>query len=66
MDRTWRTVCDCNKGGNECDQTCVEDSVDSEEVYYQMALVSVTFQKKVAGSILHFYNEILTERPVLL
>ncbi|KAK3828941.1 MAG: alpha/beta-hydrolase [Benniella sp.] len=38
VDRTWRTVCDCNKGGNECDQKCVEDSVDSEEVYYQMAL----------------------------
>ncbi|KAF9148074.1 putative lipase atg15 [Linnemannia schmuckeri] len=38
VDRTWRGVCDCNTGGYQCDQTCVEDSVQSEDIYYGIAM----------------------------
>ncbi|KAG0032089.1 putative lipase atg15 [Podila clonocystis] len=38
VDRTWRGVCDCNTGGYQCDQTCVEDSVNSDDVYYNIAI----------------------------
>ncbi|KAI8361630.1 Alpha/Beta hydrolase protein [Mortierella sp. GBAus27b] len=38
VDRTWRPVCDCNTEGYNCDQKCVEQSVNSEEVYYDMAM----------------------------
>ncbi|KAF8979189.1 putative lipase atg15, partial [Entomortierella lignicola] len=39
VDRTWRGVCDCNTGGYQCDQRCVEDSVNSDEVYYNIAIM---------------------------
>ncbi|KAF9415674.1 putative lipase atg15 [Podila epigama] len=38
VDRTWRGVCDCNRGGYRCDQTCIENSVNSEDVYYNTAM----------------------------
>ncbi|KAF9112150.1 putative lipase atg15 [Mortierella sp. AM989] len=38
VDRTWRGVCDCNTAGYQCDQTCVENSVDSDDVYYSIAM----------------------------
>ncbi|KAG0044953.1 putative lipase atg15, partial [Gryganskiella cystojenkinii] len=38
VDRTWRGVCDCSRGGYQCDQTCVENSVNSDEVYYNQAM----------------------------
>ncbi|KAF9577578.1 putative lipase atg15, partial [Lunasporangiospora selenospora] len=38
VDRTWRPVCDCNTGGYNCDQKCVEDSVNSDDVYYGTAM----------------------------
>ncbi|KAG0302383.1 putative lipase atg15 [Linnemannia gamsii] len=39
VDRTWRGVCDCNTGGYQCDQTCVENSVNGGEIYYGIAMV---------------------------
>ncbi|KAG0263485.1 putative lipase atg15 [Actinomortierella ambigua] len=38
VDRTWRAVCDCNTGGYQCDQTCVEDSINTDDVYYNIAM----------------------------
>ncbi|KAF9348451.1 putative lipase atg15 [Mortierella sp. AD094] len=38
VDRTWRGVCDCNTAGYQCDQRCVEDSVNSDDVYYKVAM----------------------------
>ncbi|KAG0327202.1 putative lipase atg15 [Dissophora globulifera] len=38
VDRTWRGVCDCNTGGYQCDQRCVEDSVNSDDIYYGIAM----------------------------
>ncbi|KAF9410116.1 putative lipase atg15 [Podila epigama] len=38
VDRTWRGVCDCNTGGYQCDQTCVENSVNSDDVYYNITM----------------------------
>ncbi|KAF9395938.1 putative lipase atg15 [Podila verticillata] len=38
VDRTWKSVCGCNRGGYQCDQTCVEDSVNSDDVYYNVAM----------------------------
>ncbi|KAF9918667.1 putative lipase atg15 [Lobosporangium transversale] len=39
VDRTWRPVCDCNTGGYQCDQRCVENSVSSDDVYYNIAML---------------------------
>ncbi|KAG0317382.1 putative lipase atg15 [Dissophora globulifera] len=38
VDRTWRGVCDCNTGGYQCDQTCLENSVNSDDAYYNHAM----------------------------
>ncbi|KAF9569508.1 putative lipase atg15 [Mortierella alpina] len=38
VDRTWRGVCDCNTEGYRCGQTCIEDSVNSDDIYYNMAM----------------------------
>ncbi|KAF9436770.1 putative lipase atg15 [Entomortierella beljakovae] len=38
VDRTWRAVCDCNTGGYQCDRKCVEESVKTDEVYYNIAM----------------------------
>ncbi|GJJ70822.1 lipase ATG15 [Entomortierella parvispora] len=38
VDRTWRGVCNCNTGGYKCDQKCIEDSVNSDDVYYNIAM----------------------------
>ncbi|KAF9103449.1 putative lipase atg15 [Mortierella sp. GBA35] len=38
VDRTWRGVCDCNTGGYRCDQTCIENSVNSDDAYYNIAM----------------------------
>ncbi|KAI1319211.1 putative lipase atg15 [Mortierella claussenii] len=38
VDRTWKGVCDCNTGGYQCDQTCLEDSVNSDDAYYNIAM----------------------------
>ncbi|KAF8940889.1 Alpha/Beta hydrolase protein [Dissophora ornata] len=38
VDRTWRGVCDCNTGGYQCDQTCIEDSINSDDAYYNTAM----------------------------
>ena len=37
VDWSWSTVCDCYKGGWECGQTCVEDALITESVYYPLA-----------------------------
>ncbi|KAF9984387.1 putative lipase atg15, partial [Modicella reniformis] len=53
VDRTWRTVCDCNSGGYNCNQQCVEDSVNSDDVYYQNAMNIVwTMQDMYPNAIL--------------
>ncbi|KAG0215805.1 putative lipase atg15 [Mortierella sp. GBA30] len=38
VDLTWRGVCDCNTGGYKCDQTCLENSVNSDDAYYNIAM----------------------------
>ncbi|KAG0238367.1 putative lipase atg15 [Actinomortierella wolfii] len=38
VDRTWRAVCDCNTGGYQCDQTCIENSVNTDDIYYNIAM----------------------------
>ncbi|KAG0057751.1 putative lipase atg15 [Gryganskiella cystojenkinii] len=39
VDRTWRGVCACNTSGYQCDQTCIENSVNSDDVYYLNAML---------------------------
>jgi len=31
---TWSTVCDCHSGGYKCDQTCVEQSLVEDTLFY--------------------------------
>ncbi|KAI8360075.1 Alpha/Beta hydrolase protein [Mortierella sp. GBAus27b] len=38
IDLTWRAVCDCKRGGRRCDQKCVEDSLASDDTYYNVAM----------------------------
>ncbi|KAF8968084.1 alpha/beta-hydrolase [Flammula alnicola] len=34
IDWTWTTVCGCYRGGWKCDQTCLEDSLIPESLFY--------------------------------
>lgn len=36
---TWSTVCDCFSGGYKCDQTCVEQSLIDESLFYPIGIV---------------------------
>ena len=36
---TWSTVCDCYSGGNNCDQSCVEDSLVDDSLFYSVGTV---------------------------
>ncbi|KAF9975404.1 putative lipase atg15 [Actinomortierella ambigua] len=38
LDWSMRTVCGCHMGGYRCDQICVEDSVNTDDVYYNIAM----------------------------
>ncbi|KAJ1962277.1 putative lipase atg15, partial [Dispira parvispora] len=35
VDYSWSTVCDCYQGGGKCDQQCLEDSLDQDDLYFQ-------------------------------
>jgi len=39
IDWTWTTVCDCYRGGWKCDQTCLEDALASESLFYPIGTV---------------------------
>lgn len=41
IDWTWTTVCGCHRGGWKCDQTCLEQALTDESLYYPMGTVSV-------------------------
>lgn len=41
MDWTWNTVCDCFRGRNKCDQSCVEDSLTDESLFYHVGIVGI-------------------------
>ncbi|OLY83770.1 putative lipase atg15 [Smittium mucronatum] len=34
VDYSWSTVCDCYMGGNKCNITCLQNSLDSEDLYF--------------------------------
>ncbi|KAF9586619.1 putative lipase atg15 [Lunasporangiospora selenospora] len=38
VDVTWKAVCDCSTGSNRCDQRCIENSVNSDDAYYNIAM----------------------------
>lgn len=40
VDWTWTTVCSCYGGGWKCDQTCVEDALIEESLFYPSGTVS--------------------------
>ncbi|KAF8635613.1 hypothetical protein AX15_000253 [Amanita polypyramis BW_CC] len=35
---TWSTVCNCYKGGNRCDQTCLERALVEESLFYPIGV----------------------------
>ncbi|PVV00278.1 hypothetical protein BB560_005346, partial [Smittium megazygosporum] len=37
VDYSWRTVCGCYKGGNKCDISCLQDSLQLDDVYFHAA-----------------------------
>uniref|UniRef100_A0A1D1YML0 triacylglycerol lipase n=1 Tax=Anthurium amnicola TaxID=1678845 RepID=A0A1D1YML0_9ARAE len=41
VDRTWSPVCPCYLDHYRCNQNCVEDSVDEEDLYYSITLSMV-------------------------
>ncbi|KAK2460724.1 hypothetical protein APHAL10511_007194 [Amanita phalloides] len=36
---TWSTVCDCFSGSNRCDQTCIENALIEESLFYPMGTI---------------------------
>lgn len=42
VDWTWTTVCGCYKSGWKCDQTCLEDALISESLFYPIGTVSTS------------------------
>jgi putative lipase involved disintegration of autophagic bodies len=45
---TWSTVCGCYSGGYKCDQTCVEDSLVGDSLFYTIGIVSTSVLKCIA------------------
>ena len=41
VDWTWTTVCGCYKGGWQCEQSCLEDALAEESLFYPVGTVSV-------------------------
>ena len=37
---SWTPVCDCHRGGWKCSQDCLEDSLITESIFYQIGTVS--------------------------
>lgn len=37
---TWSTVCDCYSGGYKCDQSCLQNALTGESLFYSVAIVS--------------------------
>ncbi|OMJ25869.1 putative lipase atg15 [Smittium culicis] len=37
VDYSWSTVCDCYSGGNKCNLSCLQQSLDSEDLYFYSA-----------------------------
>ena len=42
VSRTWTPVCDCHRGGWKCDETCVEDALIEESLFYPTGVVRVS------------------------
>ena len=40
---TWSTVCDCYSGGYKCDQSCLQNALTEESLFYNVAIVSAFF-----------------------
>lgn len=40
VDWSWTPVCDCHRGGWRCSQDCLEDSLTTESLFYQIGTVS--------------------------
>jgi putative lipase involved disintegration of autophagic bodies len=45
---TWSTVCDCYSGGYKCDQTCVENSLVEDSLFYSVGTVRTSTLEHVA------------------
>jgi lipase ATG15 len=43
IDWTWTTVCGCYRGGWKCDQTCLQDALASESLFYPIGTVCYIF-----------------------
>lgn len=39
VSRTWTPVCDCYRSGWKCDETCVEDALIEESLFYPTGVV---------------------------
>jgi len=39
---SWKTVCDCYRGGWKCNQDCLETALIEESLFYQVGTVSLT------------------------
>jgi lipase ATG15 len=43
VDWTWTTVCDCYRSSLKCDQTCVENALIEESLFYPTGIVGTTY-----------------------
>jgi len=42
VDWSWTPVCDCHRGGWKCSQDCLENSLTTESLFYQVGTVRAT------------------------
>lgn len=54
VDWTWTTVCDCYSGSGKCDQTCLEDALAEESLFYPIAIVGTLYSLSNV-----FWNDVL-------
>jgi putative lipase involved disintegration of autophagic bodies len=64
---TWSTVCDCYSGGYRCDQTCVEQALIEDSLYYPIGIVRSEFVNYIYRFLLHhlqnLYNNVTYMYP---
>lgn len=49
---TWSTVCNCYRGGSKCDQSCLQQALTDESLFYNIATVSTRAAKSFKVSLI--------------
>ena len=53
---TWTPVCDCHRGGWKCDQSCLENALIEDSLFYPIGIVSRSTRVQTSTDCLYFKN----------